>query len=710
MADKETKVKVAVRCRPLNDKEKGDGHTSVIKMDTRSGTVSVQNPDKSKGIPPKEFTFDMCFDWDAKQLDIYNRTARDIVNACLQGYNGTIFAYGQTGTGKTHTMEGVRGNPELQGIIPNSFAHIFGEIMKSEGSTRFLVRCSYLEIYCEDVRDLLGNKQNEKLQVKESPDSGVYVKDLTTFVVRNADDMDKIMTKGNVNRKVGETKMNARSSRSHAIFTVTIERSDKGADGADAIRVGKLNLVDLAGSERQGKTGAEGQRLTEATKINMSLSTLGNVISALVDGKSTHVPYRDSKLTRLLQDSLGGNARTVMIANFGPADYNYEETITTLRYADRAKRIKNKPKINENPKDALLREMQEQIEKLKKQLADGDGGESSGTDDSSDDGEEIVGPDGEKRIRKKKKKGGRMSPSKIDKIKEEIEAEKKQLKAQTDMAVEEKARVEAELAKKEATVEKARQERLALEKKMEAVQGKLIVGGVNLLEKAQEQELLLEESQRELEKRMAAEEALHSKIRAGEEEQINIEEQYKSLEDEIAGKTKKIKKIYQHLMSAKSEIEELQRERSQQTEAMLDNIRELSRELRLSMLIIDSYIPPEFQDQIEQRSTWNEEIGEWEITGVAYTGNNMNKTAEKIRLDDELDRPRPLFELDLEKQYFIYGSLTDDARPPKTARPKTGKSRRTSSKSEASRSKSKSESSKEIYPESRPTTAKSRFA
>merc|ERR1719334_2411054 len=162
--------------------------------------------------------------------------------------------------------------------------------------------------------------------------------------------------------------MNQHSSRSHAIFTITIESMDTGPDGKQRIRVGHLHLVDLAGSERQTKTGATGERLKEATKINLSLSTLGNVISALVDGKSSHIPYRDSKLTRLLQDSLGGNAKTIMVATISPASYNFDETITTLRYANRAKNIKNKPRINEDPKDALLRQFQEEIARLKGDL------------------------------------------------------------------------------------------------------------------------------------------------------------------------------------------------------------------------------------------------------------------------------------------------------------------------------------------------------
>lgn len=181
-------------------------------------------------------------------------------------------------------------------------------------------------------------------KLKERADIGVYVKDLRTFVIKDLEEMDKLMTFGNKNRSVGATLMNATSSRSHSIFTVTVEVSEIGPDKQEHIRSGKLNLVDLAGSERQTKTGATGDRLKEATKINLSLSALGNVISALVDGKSSHIPYRDSKLTRLLQDSLGGNAKTLMIATMSPASYNYEESLSSLRYANRAKKYQKQTK------------------------------------------------------------------------------------------------------------------------------------------------------------------------------------------------------------------------------------------------------------------------------------------------------------------------------------------------------------------------------
>ena len=269
-------------------------------------------------------------------------------------------------------MEGVRGVAELRGIIPTTFAQVFALIdTNAAPGKQFLVRASYLEIYNEEVRDLTSDNPKARCEVKEDKDKGVYIKGLNNSEVKSEADLEALMAKGNNNRTVGATLMNADSSRSHSIFCITVECSEPDTvKGGDEIKIkqGKLNLVDLAGSERQGKTQAEGVRLKEATKINLSLSALGNVIEALVanaSGKSRHIPYRDSKLTRLLQDSLGGNTKTVMIAAVSPADYNFDETLSTLRYANRAKNIKNKPKVNEDPKDALLKEYQDEIKRLK---------------------------------------------------------------------------------------------------------------------------------------------------------------------------------------------------------------------------------------------------------------------------------------------------------------------------------------------------------
>ncbi|KAK5639042.1 hypothetical protein RI129_011534 [Pyrocoelia pectoralis] len=243
-------------------------------------------------------------------MDLYRLIALPIVEKAFQGYNGTIFAYGQTGTGKTYTMSGISTQNDLKGIIPNTFSHIFTQICRASGERFFVVTVTYLEIYNEDVRDLLSSHTNTKLEVRERPDVGVYVKDLMGFTVDSIESITELMNRGNANRMTRSTLMNDVSSRSHAIFTINIEAKDK-ADNKTTI--GKLNLVDLAGSERLSRTHATGDRLKEASNINQSLSVLGNVISALVEGKSSHIPYRNSKLTRLLQDSLGGNSKTAMV-------------------------------------------------------------------------------------------------------------------------------------------------------------------------------------------------------------------------------------------------------------------------------------------------------------------------------------------------------------------------------------------------------------
>lgn len=455
-------VKVVVRCRPMNEKERAANYERVVSVDVKLGQVAVRNPRGcSPHEHPKVFTFDSVYDWNSKQVDLYDETFRPLVDSVLLGFNGTIFAYGQTGTGKTYTMEGVRNDPERRGVIPNSFEHIFTHISRSQNQ-QYLVRASYLEIYQEEIRDLLSKDQSRRLELKERPDTGVYVKDLSSFVTKSVREIEHVMNVGNQNRSVGATNMNEHSSRSHAIFVITIECSETGVDGENHIRVGKLNLVDLAGSERQTKTGAQGERLKEATKINLSLSALGNVISALVDGRSTHIPYRDSKLTRLLQDSLGGNARTVMVANIGPASYNVEETLTTLRYSNRAKNIKNKPRINEDPKDALLREFQEEIARLKAQLEKKSGrrrkkrrrqrGGESG-DDGADDGEEDDGDEEEE--------DSRVEGDKTDywrEQQEKLEKEKKAILEDHSLVAEEKLRL---LREKEKKMDDLRREREA---------------------------------------------------------------------------------------------------------------------------------------------------------------------------------------------------------------------------------------------------------
>uniref|UniRef100_A0A5S6Q266 Kinesin-like protein n=1 Tax=Trichuris muris TaxID=70415 RepID=A0A5S6Q266_TRIMR len=355
-------VRVVIRSRPLNEQEVAIGSAYIVHTDPSCSQCTIINP-ADRSTVPKLFTFDAVFDKDTTTESLYNDIVYPLVESVLEGYNGTVFAYGQTGSGKSFTMQGPEDWPVQRGIVPRTFEHIFEAIATAE-NVKFLVCASYLEIYIEDVRDLLGKVGKQKLEIKEHQERGVYVAGLSMHPVHNVNECEKLLQKGMRNRATAATLMNTDSSRSHSIFTLYLEMFETH-QGREHIKTAKLHLVDLAGSERQSKTGAVGDRLKEATKINLSLSALGNVISALVDGKSTHIPYRDSKLTRLLQDSLGGNTKTIMIACLSPADYNYEESLSTLRYANRAKNIRNRPKINEDPKDALLRQYQEEIARLK---------------------------------------------------------------------------------------------------------------------------------------------------------------------------------------------------------------------------------------------------------------------------------------------------------------------------------------------------------
>ena len=262
-------------------------------------------------------------------------------------------------------MTGIEHDPEYRGIMPRAFVDIFeltGAIVNQDARSKIVVRGSYIEIYNEEIRDLLSSNPKKKLTLHEKPKVGVHVTGLTEHVCQTEDDLNELLRLGMKNRETASTQMNAVSSRSHSLFQLKIEKitddeTQFGTGGQRVkLRVSKLNMVDLAGSEKTAKSGSQGERFKEATKINLSLTTLCHVISALTSKQATHIPYRDSTLTRMLQDSLGGNTKTLMISTIGPSEHNYNETMSTLRQASRAKKIKNQPKINENLKDALLLE------------------------------------------------------------------------------------------------------------------------------------------------------------------------------------------------------------------------------------------------------------------------------------------------------------------------------------------------------------------
>jgi kinesin family protein 11 len=321
----------------------------------------------------------MVFGASTKQIDVYRSVVCPILDEVIMGYNCTVFAYGQTGTGKTFTMEGERSPNEaytweedpLAGIIPRTLHQIFEKL--TDSGTEFSVKVSLLEIYNEELFDLLNPSSDvsERLQMFDDPRNkrGVIIKGLEEITVHNKDEVYQILEKGAAKRTTAATLMNAYSSRSHSVFSVTIHMKETTIDGEELVKIGKLNLVDLAGSENIGRSGAVDKRAREAGNINQSLLTLGRVITALVE-RTPHVPYRESKLTRILQDSLGGRTKTSIIATISPASSNLEETLSTLEYAHRAKNILNKPEVNQKlTKKALIKEYTEEIERLKRDLA-----------------------------------------------------------------------------------------------------------------------------------------------------------------------------------------------------------------------------------------------------------------------------------------------------------------------------------------------------
>ncbi|XP_065164825.1 kinesin-like protein unc-104 isoform X3 [Atheta coriaria] len=377
-------VKVAVRVRPFNNREIGRECKCIIEMG--GNTTVIANP---KGPPgskedKKSFNFDYSY-WSHNEDDpefssqsiVYKDIGEEMLEHSFEGYNVCIFAYGQTGAGKSYTMMG-RQEEGQEGIIPQICKDLFKRIRDtSNAEIKYSVEVSYMEIYCERVRDLLNPKNKGNLRVREHPLLGPYVEDLSKLAVTSYEDIHDLIDEGNKARTVAATNMNETSSRSHAVFTIffTQQRYDETTDLCTE-KVSKISLVDLAGSERADSTGAKGTRLKEGANINKSLTTLGKVISALAEiasknkksKKADFIPYRDSVLTWLLRENLGGNSKTAMIAAISPADINYDETLSTLRYADRAKQIVCKAIVNEDANAKLIRELKEEIQKLRELL------------------------------------------------------------------------------------------------------------------------------------------------------------------------------------------------------------------------------------------------------------------------------------------------------------------------------------------------------
>ena len=383
---KSAKVKVFCRIRPENEKEKLNGlktcmfpHSeTTVKIYTDVPSTSAIINNKEENRSSQDFTFDRIFGSDSTQEQIFEVIAKPIILAAFEGINGTLFCYGQTSSGKTFTMEGIHGDAVLMGIIPRMMEFVFDFISKGSSDIEFSVKCQYYQIYNEKIQDLLDPRKND-LAIREDKNKGIWVEDCTEAYVGGVEEMYSVFSQGTGNRTVAATKMNKGSSRSHSLFAVTIFQRNTITGSS---KTGRIYFVDLAGSEKMSKTGIEGGLgLKEAQNINKSLMTLGMVINALTEG-AKHVPYRDSKLTRVLQESLGGNSMTNLIITCSPNYINQAESLSTLRFGQRAKLIKNKVVANtqQSVKELLmkLKIAEEKIRNLELIIGQGSQGSSEG--------------------------------------------------------------------------------------------------------------------------------------------------------------------------------------------------------------------------------------------------------------------------------------------------------------------------------------------
>jgi len=470
MAEEES-VKVAVRVRPFNKRERNRNAVCIIEMNGAS--TKIQNPEDESD--DKTFSFDYSY-WSHDeaeedtngyfgckpggkyigQKEVFNDVGAGVLKNAWSGYNTSLFAYGQTGSGKSWSVVGYGPN---KGIVPRFCEEIFKEIQVKRDAgdeTEFEVKFSMLEIYNEKVHDLLSSHTGKKpaLRIRQHSTKGFYADGLLVFPVKDYVDIERRMEEGTKNRTVASTNMNATSSRAHTIVGVIFKQKKKNAAGEITEKTSVVNLVDLAGSERADSTGATGDRLKEGASINQSLSSLGNCIAALAErseGKKVRVPFRDSVLTKLLKNALGGNSKTIMIAALSPADINYEETLSTLRYADRAKQIKTKATINEDPTDKLIRDLKAENDKLKELLASGGGTmkslkekKDSEEEDSDDEDDDTSLTEEEIKARIEEEMAARMAEN--EKMMAEMEKKWEEKLAEAENENKEKDEIERQLA------------------------------------------------------------------------------------------------------------------------------------------------------------------------------------------------------------------------------------------------------------------------
>lgn len=596
MSSEPEKVRVVVRSRPLSSKEVEHGCHEVVFVNSNEASVTFRKSDDDSN--PRTYYFNSAYSNNVTQQFIYDDCARPIVDSVLEGYHGTIFAYGQTGTGKTYTMEGIP-TPEHEGIIPHSINQIFAHISRNQKDKRFLVVVTYLEIYLEKVYDLLSGSR-DPLHVRVINDN-VTIPKLTSYVVKSADEVNDLLEKGRSSRSVRATEMNPNSSRSHSIFSISVEQQD--FDGS--IKVGKLNLVDLAGSERSSKTKTNKEGSIEGNMINKSLLELGNVISALIAGK-THIPYRNSTLTTLIKSSLGGNSKTLMFATLGPANTNFEESYATLLWATRASKIKNKPKVNEDPKDAMLNKLKDEINKLREMLNNQDHGNQVGSQELNE-----------------------LETNHMKQL-EELMAEKTMNEVQK---AELKKKLEAEFQKQKQMNEESEK----LKQRIAEMEQSVIVGGVNLMDTAKQQEEEIRVAQCRTRQQREKQQKLNEKRLKHEEEILFAEKQYGSLKEELSSKVHKIRKIKPVISRLKNTMEDMQNQFNMEKEAQETELKEMDDELLFLQHIIDNFIPSDSLEKIMQNTNYDERSGKFVITDIHLAGRNVEKWEfeEEEEEDDE---------------------------------------------------------------------------
>lgn len=576
-------VKVAVRLRPMSEKEIAAGFKKIVEIDKSTATVKVMNPQGQ----PITFTFDYGYPDNTSQEVVYEETASPIVEGVLEGFNGTIFAYGQTGTGKTYSMDG-KNHGEHRGIMPRAFDHIFEYIDANSDSHEFLVTITYVEIYNDVLRDLLSENHEQALKIREDPTNGVQIKGVAVHKVKCVDELHALLAYGKKNRVVRKTNMNAESSRSHSILTLNIETLTK-IDGQDHVRKARLNLVDLAGSERVAKTGAEGVGFQEGVNINYELMVLGNCIAALTAKGNTHVPYRDSKLTMLLRDSLGGNARTMMIAALGPADYNFSETMSTLRYAERAKKIENKPKVNMDPKDALLLKLKEELAEL------------------------------EQKVNQKNQLNAEMGASEeaIEAMEQNLNEQRAELANAANMAAKERDELNKKVEETRKDIERERNKREQYQNKLKELEEVLSKSDKSdLLAKTVRNEAALKQAKEKLRQREEKARKLQAEMEERRKKREAVAAQLSSLEENVGN----IRAIYDKELAEYKNLRvmlpEINKTIQEDREELATNLHQLEQDLDFYTQIVENFIPEGEVNKIKSTAEYNEDTISWSIPSM----------------------------------------------------------------------------------------------